>query len=247
VRPTSPIAPASPAHYRYFNRNLQHRTSPAAMLINRKRAANGSAVLGSAPVASARYQRPSSPTPRIMRVRSVAIDATDLADQLKARTAPKRVRTPNCTHITMERVHYGEDVPCPVCRRVPSMGFLYECRQDSDVAFSHCSAVVDDESPNESTKSPLRRELEDIGMSESIVRTAEQDGYTHQQLEKLKTLKEELKQTIADTVQAQQINNAVAKLNYYGLGPSNNDGALASSPVKDSVSSAVSSFWVEWY
>ena len=211
------------------------------MLTDREPAANGSAASGSAPVASAENQRPSSPTPRIMRVGSVASDPANLADQIKARTAPKRVRTPNCTHITMERVYYGDDIPCPVCGRVPPMGFLYECRQDSDVAFSHCSAVGDDESPNESVKSSFRQELKDMGMSESVIRTAEQGGYTEQQLKKLKLLKEELKQTIADVVQAQQINNAVAKLSYYGQAPPNNDGALASSPVKDSVSLDTSS------
>jgi hypothetical protein len=206
------------------------------MLINRKPVASGSAASGPALLASAGEQRPSSPTPRIMRVGSIATTATTPTDQLKARTAPKRVRSvPNCTHMTMERVHY-DDFPCPACGRMPPTGFLYECRQDSDVAFSHCSAVVDDESPSESAKSTLRRELEDIGLSESVIKSAERGGYTEQQLEKLKALKEEMKQVIADAVQAQQINNAVVKLHYYGQGPSNNDGALNSSPAKDSVS-----------
>jgi hypothetical protein len=165
-----------------------------------------------------------------MRVSDVAINVAHLADQLEARTARRereRVRTPNCTHITMERVHYDDD-PCPVCGRVPALGFMYECRQDDDVEFSG-SAVVDDDAADESTKSDLRRELEDIGLSESVIVTAEQGGYTDQQLEKLKILKEELKQTVADAMQKQQISRAVAKLAYCNK-PSNHDGALNSSP-----------------
>jgi hypothetical protein len=188
--------------------------------------------------------RPLSPTPRIMKVgfdvgaifRAIAAGRNSSADEIyKARPAPKRVRTPNCTHITMERVHYDEDLPCPVCGRVPPMRFLYECRQDDDIAFSHC-AVVDDEDPEEQAKSPLRQELEHIGLSKSVILTAEQGGYTDQQLEKLKTLKQELKQAIADAVQVQQTGIAEAKLSNWQPGPSNNDGALNSSPTKNLVS-----------
>ncbi|KAF2676458.1 hypothetical protein K458DRAFT_321916 [Lentithecium fluviatile CBS 122367] len=168
-----------------------------------------------------------------MRVGSTAIDAADLADRLKARAAPRRLRAPNCTHITMERVWLGDDIQCPVCGRVPSLGFLYECRQDTDVSFSHCKPAVAGNSISESGKSTLRQELEEVGLSESVIHTAEQGGYTEEQLEKLKILKEQLKQVIADTVQAQQINNAVAKLACYRKGPSNNDGAFNSSLTKE--------------
>ena len=171
-----------------------------------------------------------------MKVGSIAIDAADLADLLKARTAPKRVRLPNCTHITMARVHYGMHYPCPVCGRVPPLGFLYECVQDIDIAFSHRSAEVNDGAPAESTKSDLRRELEDIGVSESIIKTAEQGGYTEEQIEKVKAMKQAVNHSIADAVQAQQINNAVAKLSHFEQGTSNNDGALNSTPVKEVVS-----------
>jgi hypothetical protein len=189
-------------------------------------------------------KRPLSPTPRIMKVGfdagaffgAITAGKPYNADKtFKARPAPKRVRTPNCTHITMERVHYDEDLPCPVCGRVPPMRFLYECRQDDDIAFSHC-AVVDDEDPDEQAKSHLRQELEHIGLSESVIVTAEQGGYTEQQLEKLKALKQELKQAIADAVQVQQISIAEAKLSNWRQGPSNNDGALNSIPTKDLVS-----------
>lgn len=151
-----------------------------------------------------------------------------MAAQLKARIAPRRARTPNCTHISMERV-YCHDTPCPVCLRVPPMGFLYECRQDSDVPLLPCTAIADTDSIDDSAKSQLRRELEEAGLSESIIATAEQGGYADTQLDKLKALKDAMRQTIVDAMQPRPVACGAP-------GPSNNDGASASSQVKRPVS-----------
>ncbi|KAF2126448.1 hypothetical protein P153DRAFT_399229 [Dothidotthia symphoricarpi CBS 119687] len=144
-------------------------------------------------------------------------------------TMPKRrLRTMNCTHVDMDRI-YGRDQHCFVCGRSPSIGFLYECRQDHD-GESLYDILSPKEDRIEVVRSTLRVELEVIGLSKSVILTAEQGDYTAAQLELLKSQKRELKQIIADTLQASQINDAVAKL---AATPSNHDGALSSKPTMD--------------
>ncbi|KAF2632984.1 hypothetical protein BU25DRAFT_427760 [Macroventuria anomochaeta] len=140
---------------------------------------------------------------------------------------PRRVRTPNCTHVDMDRI-YGRDQQCYVCGREPSIGFLYECRQDCNSPSLQDLLSSQEKEGIVRPKSPLRSELEDIGLSESIIRTAEQGHYTPAQLDVLKTQKQELKQIIEDSVQGRQINDVVAKLAAFATAPSNNDGAMNS-------------------
>lgn len=146
---------------------------------------------------------------------------------------PKRVRTQSCTHIDMDRI-YGRDQQCFVCGREPSIGFLYECRQDcSSHSLQNLLEATEDGVAH--PKSPLRSELEGIGLSESVIRTAEQGQYTPLQLRVLKTQKQDLKQIIEDSIQRFQINDVVAKLAAFASTPSNNDGAM-NSKTKNSVS-----------
>jgi uncharacterized protein YdcH (DUF465 family) len=161
-----------------------------------------------------------------MRVGTAEIDLTDLVNQLKARNMPKpkRVRTPNCTHVDMDRV-YGRDLQCYVCGREPSIGFLYECKQDCDAQSLRDLWEQDNDDPAELPKSDMRLQLEWAGLSDSVIRAAEQGHYTSAQLEKLKGQKLELRQTISDTLQANQINNAVSRLQAMEQVPPNNDGA----------------------
>ncbi|KAF2825838.1 hypothetical protein CC86DRAFT_351883 [Ophiobolus disseminans] len=148
----------------------------------------------------------------------------------------KRVRTPNCTHINMDRV-YSRDQQCYVCGREPSIGFLYECRQDCDSPTLRALLEQEDEDPMEIVKSEVRLQLEWAGVSESIIRAAEQGHYTPAQLELLKAQKQDLRQIISDTLQATSINNAMSKLVAMEQAPSNNDGTAASKP-KDTVTCA---------
>lgn len=157
-------------------------------------------------------------------------------DNIKTRTMPRRVRTPNCTHIDMDRIH-GSELLCYVCGREPSIGFLYECRQDYSSPSLH-DLLGDGEPPQ--AKSPLRSELEDVGLSESVIRTAEQGQYSPLQLDTLKAQKQDLKQIIEDTLQGNQINHMAARLAALSSAPSNNDGAL-NSKAKNAVST--SSLW----
>ncbi|KAK1913123.1 hypothetical protein P3342_005059 [Pyrenophora teres f. teres] len=146
---------------------------------------------------------------------------------------PKRVRAPNCTHVDMDRV-FGHDLQCHVCGRSPSIGFLYECKQDRDVV-----TLLDLLSPQvdkiKSCKSSLRHELEAIGLSESVILTAEKGHYTDEQLEKLKDLKLELNEIILMMEEASQANDFVSKLTAMARTPYATDGTYNSVPTKKSL------------
>ncbi|KAL1654239.1 hypothetical protein SLS61_003244 [Didymella pomorum] len=136
----------------------------------------------------------------------------------------------------MDRI-YGRDLQCYVCGREPSIGFLYECRQDYSSPSLH--NLLEDQQEIARPKSPLRSELEEIGLSESVIRTAEHGHYSPMHLETLKAQKQDLKQIIEDTVQGSQINDMVARLAALSA-PSNNDGTM-NSKAKTAVST--SSLW----
>ncbi|KAF2873519.1 hypothetical protein BDV95DRAFT_488918 [Massariosphaeria phaeospora] len=127
---------------------------------------------------------------------------------------------------------YGRDQHCFVCGREPSIGFLYVCRQDCPPCSLASTHQTDD---SDASKSTLRRELEHVGLSESVILTAERGEYTNAQLSKLKTQKLELKQIIADADQAKLINNVVAKMNKSASVPPNHDGASSSTPAQETV------------
>jgi hypothetical protein len=167
-----------------------------------------------------------------MKVHYANMCVSDLAKRLQARHAAKRMA--NCTHVNMDRV-YGRNQQCYVCGRAPSVGFLYVCRQDNLPLSDIFGERVRKNSGQASTKSTLRQELEEVGLSESVIFAAERGEYTDAQLEKLKALKLELKQAIEDTEQGAQINGMAAKLAVFAKTPPNNDGALNSTSQKDPV------------
>ena len=142
----------------------------------------------------------------------------------------KRMRAPNCTHVDMDRV-FGHDLQCHVCGRSPSIGFLYECKQDRDTETlsESMSSHVDKIEP---CKSSLRQELEAIGLSKSIILTAENGHYTDEQLEKLKELKLELNDIISMREEASQANDFVSRLTAMARTPCTTDGTYNSMPVK---------------
>ncbi|KAF9700457.1 hypothetical protein EKO04_002002 [Ascochyta lentis] len=127
----------------------------------------------------------------------------------------------------MDRI-YGHGQQCHVCGREPSIGFLYECRQDCRSPSLHNLLSTQGYDNIVQPKSMLRSELEDIGLSESVIRTAEQGNYTPTQLAILKAQKKDMQQTIADSIQGNQINDAVARLAAFANTPSNNDGTMNS-------------------
>ncbi len=164
------------------------------------------------------------------------INVTTLADQIRARRAmSRRFKTPNCTHVDMDR-KYGFDQQCCICGLPPSMGFLYKCRQDSRRNSHNPARSHKMRDKNKAPKSDLRVELEEIGFSESIILNAESGHYTDQQLSKLKEAKLELRQIILDIEQSRDITDAAAKLDIIAHTPSSTDGTPQSKPVKKSVS-----------
>ena len=176
-----------------------------------------------------------------MRVYISSVYIIDPANQFKTRTTmPKRVRAPNCTHVDMDRIYGRDFIQCYVCGRSPSIGFLYECRQDCDSAKLQDYFTQDANYPTGVVKSDLRKDLESIGLSESVILTAENGQYTQAQLIKLKELKLELQQVISDAHQANQTNDAMTKLTALAKVassqlPSNNDGAFNSLPITEQV------------
>jgi hypothetical protein len=167
-----------------------------------------------------------------MKVHYTVIYVSNLAKRLQTRHTAKRVA--NCTHVNMDRA-YGREQQCFMCGRAPSLGFLYVCRQDNLPLSNNFDERVRESFNRASTKPALRQELEEIGLSESIIFAAEQGEYTDSQLEKLKVLKLELKRAIEDAEQGVRINGMTAKMAAFAKGPPNNDGALNSTSQKGTV------------
>jgi hypothetical protein len=145
----------------------------------------------------------------------------------------KRLRVPNCTHLDMDRV-FGYEQHCGVCGRSPSIGFLYECKQDCKPRLLR-TLLSEDQDKIEPVKSAVRQELERIGLGESIIITAESGHYTDAQLDKLKELKLELQQVISDTQQAAQASDVVSRLNAMAKAPYSTDGTSTSMPDMNTV------------
>lgn len=75
----------------------------------------------------------------------------------------------------------------------------------------------------------MRRELEPIGLSESIITTAEHGLYTADQLEKLKIAKSELNRIVADALHAAHMKTIAVKVSVNAqYEPPNTDGTLYS-------------------
>jgi hypothetical protein len=114
------------------------------------------------------------------------------------------------------------------------MGFLYVCRQDTTTPLEFYRVRKAGDPVRQ--KSALRAELEEIGLSESVIQTAESGLYTDAQLEKLKRQKLELKQTISDLTDARHtVNAAVALEEADRTNRPSTDGASSSTAQKEPV------------
>jgi hypothetical protein len=127
---------------------------------------------------------------------------------------------------------YGRTEHCHVCGRIPSIGFLYVCRQDVPQDELPISEPLDQEEDlkGELEHPSLAAELREVGLSESVIEAATNGLYTDDQLEKLKAQKLALKKAIEDSILNQRINAMAATLvNPLAAGPANTDGACATS------------------
>lgn len=95
----------------------------------------------------------------------------------------------------MDKV-FGTDYQCQVCGRVPSLGWIYVCSQDSALSYADVKArkklrkIVNRIAPNE---------LDLLGFDKSVVKAAAEGFYTDKQLETLKSQKAKVKAVIEAT------------------------------------------------
>ncbi|KAJ4299569.1 hypothetical protein N0V90_004815 [Kalmusia sp. IMI 367209] len=150
---------------------------------------------------------------------------------MRPRNALRR-KAPACTHVSMERIPLSQSGydQCPSCGSYRTLGFLYVCRQECDIAYveSISGGISDD--GDKTSKSTLRRELEHIRLSESVITAAEQGLYTHHQLGKLKAQKTKLNRVIADVLAGVRAKDTPTSITVNANEPSNNDGAFSSIP-----------------
>lgn len=106
----------------------------------------------------------------------------------QSRQPAPRVKVPACTHTVMTRL-YGAHT-CHNCGRIPSIGWLYACRQDLvqptyDLSTSDSAdalpAVADDNSYFEAQA----KIAASIGMSASVTKQMTAGAYTYDQIETL--------------------------------------------------------------
>ncbi|KAF2489734.1 hypothetical protein BU16DRAFT_622362 [Lophium mytilinum] len=116
------------------------------------------------------------------------------AMQNRKPTGRRHATKVNCTHIEMDRIFGYQQ--CQSCGRFPSFGWLYMCRQDEREAepLPFNDSILKNDS---SIESLARADLEDIGVSKSIVENAEKGGYTVEQLHRIKAQKLRLNEVVS--------------------------------------------------
>ncbi|KAF2199220.1 hypothetical protein GQ43DRAFT_450428 [Delitschia confertaspora ATCC 74209] len=131
----------------------------------------------------------------------------------------------------MDRV-YGQE-QCHVCWKYPSLGWLYVCKQDFSRTFlDHRFFGPTDGAELATQKSQVRRELESIGISESVIKLAEQEFYTPEQLDTIKAQKKKLNAIIAEKLAVwnspRKLSDPEPPATDTEAGPSNIDGSTIS-------------------
>lgn len=110
---------------------------------------------------------------------------------------------PVCTHLTMDKL-FGTDEACHMCNRIPGIGFIYACQQDSPRHQHGLELPKSPKSPKRIKKMKGRHapnELELLGFSESVVKAAAAGHYTKQQIQKLKAQRNAVTETIVKALQ----------------------------------------------
>jgi len=105
-------------------------------------------------------------------------------------------RHSSCTHTRMTRLYdeYGADV-CSICRRHPSIGWLYRCTQDSQ------GVLPESDFRDVATSAGKRRYTEEDSLhhlSPSIIKAIGQGHYNEEQISRLIEQKENLRNVILE-------------------------------------------------
>lgn len=131
------------------------------------------------------------------------VDLSIIADLLALKqNTNRRPAKPVCTHVVMSKLH-GPEHRCGTCYRVPSIGFVYVCEQDQAHSTPHATSTT-----NRLPKGKKRRtlvELELLGLSESVIKTAAAGPYTAVQLETLIAQKLNVRKVIEATQDKEKI------------------------------------------
>lgn len=110
--------------------------------------------------------------------------------------APVR-RIAQCTHLTMDRM-YGEN-KCNICGRIPSLGWLYTCRQDHQLGSREDLHEVTDYAPDEHDYfDVMMRRAASLGMQRPVLLQIGRGLYTFDQVNTLIKQKEHLIAVIKD-------------------------------------------------
>ncbi|GAB7357985.1 hypothetical protein MBLNU230_g0152t1 [Neophaeotheca triangularis] len=124
----------------------------------------------------------------------------------KQRPTHHQARRPQCTHVTMNRVH--GDNTCQSCGRVPSAGWLYRCMQDQRSPFESSELRGEDgadvEAPQQDDDLGLAAYMaEHLHMSKSVIEQIRAGAYTLDQIGKLIAQKEHLISVLEQAESAQ--------------------------------------------
>ena len=120
----------------------------------------------------------------------------------QSRQSAPRTRIPACTHMTMTRI-YGQNI-CHQCGRVPSLGWLYACRQDTlpqtrDLSVSDSLDSLPTVPDSGSYFEAQAQVAASIGMSASIIKQIIAGAYTFDQIEILLAQRRHVIDTIRRT------------------------------------------------
>ena len=112
----------------------------------------------------------------------------------RAKTAPTvkqarqmpfgQVRRPQCTHMIVTRVY--DERTCFMCGKVPQLGWLYICRQDSELQQDCADPDEDLHVSNESSYFEVQAAVaESLGIGASVIEGMRSGDYTIDQIDKL--------------------------------------------------------------
>ncbi|KAI7193955.1 hypothetical protein KC363_g2383 [Hortaea werneckii] len=116
----------------------------------------------------------------------------------RARPQTLHSRRPQCTHMNMARV-YGNHT-CQMCGKIPSMGWLYCCHQDSEQPDTPSHTDIFPIVPDESSFLDVQARIaESLGIGSTVITGIRRGDYSFEQVDTLIEQKRHLLATIRRT------------------------------------------------